>query len=154
VGYEPDPGNAHVLRRNLADGLRDGWYTLIVAAAGAADREARFELGLGDASHEAHSGSPVTVIDVLPAMPACDLAKIDIEGGEWEILQDSRLGTAGPTALVVECHADRSPEGSPRVAAERCLRASGYEILDAGRAGGADQAILWALRTGARRRCA
>jgi FkbM family methyltransferase len=149
VGYEPDPWNVEVLRRNVASGVRAGWYKVVDAAAGAADATIRFAAGLGDCSHEAATGIPVSKRDVLPAMGECGLVKMDIEGGEWEILEDGRLDASGPTAIVLEYHhASRCPGPDPRAEAERLLRARGYGLVATeGEQAGSDRGVLWALRS-------
>jgi FkbM family methyltransferase len=146
IGYEPDPENVAVLRRNLEAGLEAGWYELVVGAAGVANRKARFAFGLGDKSHEAETGSLVAVHDVLPRMAGCDLVKVDIEGGEWDILGDPRLAALGPKTIVLEYHAARCPGGEPLASAVGLLSAAGYEVLhQASETGDSDQGMLWAV---------
>jgi FkbM family methyltransferase len=150
TGYEPDPGNSSVLQRTLATELRHGRYKLVQAAAGIHDGEVRFALGLGDGSHQASEGDVVPMRDAMPAM-AVDLAKIDIEGGEWVLLGDARLRENGPRALVMEYHRERCPGADPGSLAKRLLTEAGYQVLapTTGRAheSGSDQGMLWAVRS-------
>lgn len=46
----------------------------------------------------------VAAADVLPYLADTDLVKMDIEGGEWEILADPRLGARLHQALVLGHH--------------------------------------------------
>jgi FkbM family methyltransferase len=145
IGFEPDPDNLAMLQRNVEHG-EGGWYEIIDAAAGASESEVTFAIGLFDSSHEADEGVTVQKHDVLPTLAECDLAKIDIEGGEWEILQDPRLGRAGPTAIVLEYHQERCPDAFPHATARRLLAEAGYRLLDGGSDAERDQGIVWALR--------
>ena len=146
-GYEPDPENIAVLSRKVTEGLASGWYILEEAAAGAADEKVRFALGLGDSSHESDVGHVVVKHDVLPLMASSDLVKVDIEGGEWEILDDPRLASHGPLAIVLEHHSDRCPTGDPAEAAERRLIKAGYRIVAHDRHPSTEGlGTLWALR--------
>ena len=64
---------------------------------------------LGDSiSHvalSAEGNTQLPVVDVFPELGASDLAKIDIEGSEWAILEDARLMGDGPRVIVLEYHA-------------------------------------------------
>lgn len=134
VGYEPDPANAAVHRRTLsANGLEARW-TLVGTASGNRDGEMRFAGGLDALSHlvgqGADEGGPtinVPVRDVLPQLCAADLVKMDIEGGEWEILGDPRLRQQAPRAIVLEYHPRNCPGPDPRATAEQALRAAGLQ---------------------------
>ena len=72
------------------------------------------------------------------------LAKIDIEGAEWEVLADPRFVACAPPLLVLEYH---PVPGVVDAAAEAraLLQAAGYELAE-----GATQAfgigMLWARR--------
>jgi hypothetical protein len=61
---------------------------------------------------------------VLPDLAESDLAKIDIEGSEWEILSDPRFGTV--PAVIVEYHPALCPGPDPRAEAMRLLEGAGY----------------------------
>jgi FkbM family methyltransferase len=129
VAFEPDPANLAVLEQTIAgNGLRRSW-TVVPAAAGAHDGETSFLAGEASLSRLADDGTPgtmtVPVHDVLPAMAEADLVKLDIEGGEWEILSDARFQASPPRALVMEYHPYRCPGDDPRAAVEALLRAAG-----------------------------
>jgi hypothetical protein len=59
--------------------------------------------------------------DVLAEVCGADLVKVDIEGGEWEIVMDPRFKQSPPRALVLEYHPHLCPGADPRAAAERAL---------------------------------
>lgn len=154
IGYEPDPGNSRVLELTLANALAGGRYSLRKAASGPRDGSATFAVGLGGRSHlGADSGLSLTVEirDVLGELAACDLAKIDIEGGEWPILADARLAERGPLAIVLEYHPAGCPTTDPGAHARELLERAGYAIVPSPRLHEEQefppgQGVIWALR--------
>lgn len=157
IGFEPDPGNLAICDRNLASAVADGRYELVRAAAGTAPGEATFTVGLGGSSHAGSDAGgvhlDVEVRDVLPLLQRADLAKIDIEGGEWEILRDPRFGDAGPRAVALEFHGPGDAAQRPDEEARTLLQQAGYRTVEPRRPFAADefpegQGMLWALRDG------
>jgi FkbM family methyltransferase len=155
VGYEPDPGNAAICRHTVAWAERAGRYRLVQAAAGVRPGAVHFEAGLGGRSHVAQTAATDTITvpveDVMPLLAVADLAKIDIEGGEWALLSDERLRTGGPDAVVLEFHADGCPAADPERAASDLLAAAGYRTVPPPRAFHdyefpTGQGMLWAAR--------
>jgi FkbM family methyltransferase len=140
VAFEPDHANAELMRRTMqANGLS---CELVEAAATTKDGEVPFAAGGFTLSRIEAGGEPVRALDVLPRLAEVDLAKIDIEGGEWELLADGRFSESAPCALVLEFHTHLAP---PAADAERALEAAGYAIerrLHFGEGHG----LLWALR--------
>lgn len=140
VCYEPDPSNfERLLAMRAVNGAR--WH-LERAAAGNRDGEMRFAAGLGSGSHldagTANETITVKMVDILPRLASFDLAKIDIEGGEWAILTDPRLRECGPAALALEYHrhlcparlADHTrPDPNARRLAVELLHGAGYETV-------------------------
>ena len=148
VAYEPDPDNAAMHRELIAlSGRGDAWR-LVEACAGARAGEVWFRPGLESASHVVGAGADGAirraVVDALPDCEGADLVKIDIEGGEWEILQDPRLASA--RAVVLEHHPDGCPGDDPRATARRLLGERGFDVLP-----GAEAAdgigMLWGVRS-------
>ena len=140
VAFEPDAANAELLRRTVAANKLD--CQVVEAAAATADGEVPFVGGGFTLSRIEAGGEPVPAVDVLPCLAGADLAKIDIEGSEWELLADSRFASAAPPALVLEFHTHLAPPGAD---AESALTADGYSIerrLFFGKGHG----LLWALR--------
>jgi FkbM family methyltransferase len=126
VAYEPDPANAAVHARAIElNGLGDRWELRRVAAA-ARSGSVRFEAS-GDALAHASSEGDLVVPteDVLPLLADADLAKIDIEGGEWELLGDPRFAAAPPRCVVMEHHPHPAAGADPRTTALSRLRAAG-----------------------------
>ena len=174
VSLEPDPRNVRALRRTVqANGLGSSW-TVIEAAAATADGRTHFESGFQlsrisapdsslAATHDALndvfpflSGSAmldrrrveVETRDALPLLADADLVKMDIEGGEWDILADARFADMGAAALVLEYHPRDGDVDAARAEAHRHLEAAGF------RAGAEvpshDAGLLWAWRETAR----
>jgi FkbM family methyltransferase len=137
VGYEADPDNAVVHERAIAiNGLASRWK-LVTVAAGATEREVELAAGRAMESFVVQPGTGaglptirVPVRDVLGEVGAADLVKIDIEGGEWEILHDPRFASEPPRALVLEYHPNPGAGPNPREAVEKALHAAGLQIAD------------------------
>ena len=133
LAFEPDPANAAVHERTIAANGLQGRWKLIRAAAGARDGHAAFAAGhaalsrLSDGS-DGEETIEVPVKDVLPRLGETDLLKMDIEGGEWPILEDPRFRESPPRALVLEFHPRLSPGPDPRVAVEALLEAAGMRV--------------------------
>jgi FkbM family methyltransferase len=135
TAYEPDPDNADVLARTVAANALGGRWRLVRAAAGATDRDVDLAAGRAmesfiPAPGEDPAGATIRVPmrDVLAEMAAADLVKIDIEGGEWEILLDPRFLADPPRTLVLEYHPHLCPGPDPRAEAEHALAAAGMQI--------------------------
>lgn len=139
VAFEPDPDNVAVHERAISEnGLQKRW-TLVPAAAGTSDGKATFAVGQAALSHIVDGGSGGPTVDGVPSVPTCevpvwdvlprlaeaDLLKMDIEGGEWAILDDPRFREAPPRVLVLEYHPRMCPGPYPRGAVEARLRAAG-----------------------------
>lgn len=156
IGYEPDPGNAIICRKTLGWAIDAGRYRLIEAAAGTAAGTAEFSVALGGRSHLGGDGDgptlAVRVEDVLGVLEESDLAKIDIEGGEWPLLEDPRLCRRGPRAIALEYHPGAGPHADAAGAARRLLDAAGYRIVDPPRPFEEDEftegmGMLWAVKS-------
>ena len=97
VCVEPDPANLEVLSATVGS---DGRYRVIAAAAGVAEGSVRFQFSGGAVSRASTGGEgeEVRMIDALALAgeERIDLVKIDIEGGEWQLLADPRLASLPP----------------------------------------------------------
>jgi len=127
VAYEPEPTSAAAYT-HWAEST-DAPVTLHIAAASTTDGTVEFVTGWGGGSHrarEGESGEAVQSRDVFADLRVCDLAKIDIEGGEWPILADPRLAELQRTIIVMEYHRVGAPGLPAREAAEAQLRAAGF----------------------------
>jgi FkbM family methyltransferase len=125
--FEPDPANAAVLRRAVSlNGFGDRW-AVHEAAAGARNGSVRFRSGGVALSRIDDEGDlEVPLVDVCDRLAGLDLLKMDIEGGEWEILADRRFGAPGPRAVVLEYHPHLCPSGDPGTALRERLEECGY----------------------------
>lgn len=151
VAFEPEPSNAEVHAATIgANGLGDRWK-LVRACAAVAEGETPFETGMYALSHAVRNGSGATTVravDVFPYLDGADLIKIDIEGAEWELLQDDRLGDLRPAAVLLEYHAQECPEPDPHAFAERLLGNAGFATADApySHAYPSGHGMIWAWR--------
>ncbi len=150
TAVEPDPGNLAVLRRCAELNAGAGTWRVLPVAASTTDTPLRFVAGEGSESHEAHASElarsiEVPATDALALLDDADLAKIDIEGGEWVILADPRLRTASVHAIVLEHHGRLCPTRDPRAMAQELLAAAGFETRPGGPAP-LGVGTLWAWR--------
>lgn len=133
LAFEPDPANADVHRRTIEMNELQARWRLVRAAAGSRDGSARFVTGdvalshLADAEEE-RRGIEVSVEDVMPRLAGADLVKMDIEGGEWTILEDPRFRESPPRAVVLEYHPRFCSGADPRAAAESALVSAGLRV--------------------------
>ena len=144
TAFEPDPQNAEVLQRVIA-ASPESW-TLVQAAAAARDGTVGFTSGGFGISHTAPEGEQVQAVDVFPHLASADLAKIDIEGSEWELLADERFARLPTPVLHLEYHARNAPGADPQSAAVAAVERAGYEhgpVLTTVEGAG----MLWAWRT-------
>jgi FkbM family methyltransferase len=145
VAYEADPGNAAVHHLAIeANGLADRWR-LVESFAGVAPGSTHFVAGLHAVSHEG-VGIDVPVEDVLPELASADLVKIDIEGAEWPILADVRFRDLEARIVVLEYHAEGSPDPDPAAAAEQLLADAGYRVFHSRRKPAFGAGLLWGVR--------
>jgi FkbM family methyltransferase len=151
VAFEPDPANADVHGQTIAINALQARWSLVRAAAGACAGQARFIAGDIALSRLANANDDVTSIevsveDVIPRMAEADLVKMDIEGGEWAILNDPRFQELPPRALVLEYHPQFCSARNPREAAEAALVVAGLRVQSIWhRADG--HGMLWAWRS-------
>jgi FkbM family methyltransferase len=147
VAFEPDPANLAVLRRCISVNERSGTWQVVPAAGSTEDGTVPFTVGEGSASRIADDASTPTVRarDVFPYLERADLVKIDIEGGEWAILEDARFADLRPAAIVLEFHPYMSPGPDTRAAAVELLSRTRLEIVD-GPDYGSGQGVLWGWR--------
>jgi FkbM family methyltransferase len=160
--FEPDPRNVPLLRRTIAgNGLESRWKLHEVAVSNRAG-ELPFVSGLFAESQLSGVGDPearaegavslsegdmisVPVVDLFESDHDVELLKIDIEGAEWDILTDPRLGELKARAIVLEWHSMGCPEPDPHEAAVRLLTAAGYGAHEDGDTPGAT-GMLWVWR--------
>lgn len=170
TSFEPDPDNGRLLARCIeANGLQHRWRLVPTCAAtepGTVDFASSGHLSRVDPDADGAlvelqeriggvfpfmQDTPlltptrvrVTRSDVFPTLAEADLVKIDIEGGEWELLADPRFASLRAAALVFEFHPDYGPgDESERVLGE-ALSNAGYELGTPQRGGDAGMAWAW-----------
>ena len=172
VSLEPDPRNFDLLRRCIeANGLQQRWRAIRACAAtadGTAEFQSSFHLSriaapsddslrefqtrVGDTFPFLEGTSllsaerrEVACRDVFPLLAEADLVKIDIEGGEWEILADQRVAELEAVAVVLEYHPIGAPP-DPEGALQHALERAGYQVVPPVR--GVDAGMVWAWRPG------
>lgn len=130
TAFEPDPSGAAFLERCLsANAMGDRWR-VVRACAGTEDGVAGFLHGPSAVSRMVESGDQgaieVSVHDVLGHLGRADLAKLDIEGAEWQVLMDPRFRANAPPTIIIEYHVEHCPRADPREAMLELLAAAGY----------------------------
>ena len=168
--FEPDPRNARVLRDTIEANRRGDSWALTEACAAASDGRVEFDssfhlsgIARGSALDDKRRGvatafpfmasadllrserRAVAARDAFPLLSRADLVKIDIEGGEWEILADPRFASLPARAIVLEYHPPYGPHDDAEAAVRGYLAAAGLECGPASY--GDDAATLWAWRT-------
>lgn len=147
--FEPEPENAALLLANArASDARDRWSVEQVAVSNRAGTM-RFVTGLFARGHEATDDGQGTVevetIDLFARGGHVDLLKLDIEGGEWRILADTRMREFDARVLVMEWHERLCPGGDPHGTVLRLLDEAGYRVV-ADHAEHPRNGVLWAVR--------
>jgi FkbM family methyltransferase len=145
VAIEADERNVSVLRLCADANGGDRNWTIIPAAATNFDGTIRFVRRDYSLSRVGDEGEPVAAVDAFQHLADADIAKIDIEGGEWAILGDPRFADGRARAIVLEYHPYLCPGDDARGAATRALTDAGFEVFpvhhfDHG------HGVLWALR--------
>jgi len=111
VAVEPDPNNAAVLERVRAAN-RANWQ-IIRACASNRPHIVNFRSGFHNLSRIDTDGDrSIPAVDVFPLVADADLVKMNIEGAEWDILEDVRLADTS-CVWIVEYHRIANPE--PRI---------------------------------------
>jgi FkbM family methyltransferase len=168
TSFEPDPHNAALLRRCVAANRLEHRWRVVEACAsthdGTVELESSYHLSraatadrpLADFQRAIRHAFPflagaailererheVSCLDAFPVLGDADLIKIDIEGGEWELLADPRFSALSARAIVLEYHYSRAsaPADSDRIVT-RALSQAGYTVGVASK--GADGAVIW-----------
>jgi FkbM family methyltransferase len=166
ISFEPDPRNAELLRRCVAANRLGARWQVIEACAATRDGTIAFRSSY-HLSRLATAAQPLVQLqhgiahtfpfltgtaildseerevrcrDAYPFLLDADLVKMDIEGGEWELLADHRLSSVPARAIVLEYHYGGAPADPDRVVA-RALARAGYTLGAA--AAGVDGAVIW-----------
>jgi FkbM family methyltransferase len=149
LALEPDESNGALFDRMLeVNGLAS--VELVHAAASNRDGVAPFAGGLNWMSRIGAAGEVATTIDVptrdvFALLDGVDMLKMDIEGGEWDILGDARWTGVKVPLVFVEYHEHLCPSDDPRAACEAALESAGYRVV-AHPAARRAQGELWGIR--------
>ena len=84
--------------------------------------------GMREGGYEIIDIETVTFPDLVRAHGQPDFLKIDIEGGEWEILADTRFGELSVPVISMEYHGLHCPGPDPRSHALALLHDAGYRV--------------------------
>jgi FkbM family methyltransferase len=109
TAFEPHPAHVAIMKDNLARNGLLGRVNVVVAAAGANERNAYLtDARTSSSVTEQAAGFEIRVLDIFQqsewAMEPIDILKIDIEGGEYELLFDPRFRELNVRTLVIEWH--------------------------------------------------
>jgi FkbM family methyltransferase len=106
ISFEPDARNAEMLRRTVdANGAHDAWRVVQAAVATAPGMLGFAGSDFATSHVVADERAPqVAAVDFFEHARDAQLIKIDVEGSEWEILEDPRLAELAARALVLEYH--------------------------------------------------
>jgi len=156
IAFEPHPAHVACIRRHLVvNGVEAKRVELHAVAGGAA--AAHLTLTDAGATSEVVTksagagGIPVEVVDIFPLVQELeiDLMKIDIEGGEYAIIDDPRFARLKVRWLVMECHRTDAV-GEPYTYCQERLKAAGYEVMSRPEGAAAHTegrtSLLWARR--------
>jgi FkbM family methyltransferase len=117
IAVEPDLNNALLAEKNIKDNGINGY--VVRAAVGAIDGVATFEtsgdsnLGTVVASNDLKVGEQIDMVSIatllkdLPDNQIVDLVKMDIEGGEQQLLLGDLFWLSRTRAMMAEFHPDR-----------------------------------------------
>ena len=106
--FEPDPGTAQYLRRNIAVNGLDAFVKVYECALGSEQGEVAFTVGC-DSTNRIATANDTNVrtvrlerLDTVIADRAPIMIKADVEGGEEGVLQGARALLANPSLRVIE----------------------------------------------------
>jgi FkbM family methyltransferase len=142
ICFEPEPSNAGVLE-HVRD-LNVGGWQIIRACASNTEGTVRFRTGGHNFSRiESDGDLEVPALDVFPIVADADLVKMNIEGSEWEILEDPRLAESS-AVWIVEYHRMRNPDPDIVSLVRRQFERAGFETHLAMSV--EDNGLLWAWK--------
>jgi FkbM family methyltransferase len=129
--FEPDPANAAMLNQTIA--LNHAGHRWRAQQAAVSNSSGHMTLipghfSLSRRADGGEAGIDVTMVDLFTLENDTDLLKMDIEGGEWDILPDARMANLQARVIVMEWHWRFSPLPDPHAAALQLLERAGYEV--------------------------
>jgi len=142
VCFEPDPANAAVLERARATNGAD--WEIVRACASNRAGTVRFNTGHKNFSRiDAGGDADTPALDVFGRIAEADLVKMNIEGSEWEILQDPRLAETS-ASWIVEYHRIANPTADIHGHVRELFERAGYSVRLAAKV--KDNGLLWAWK--------
>lgn len=134
VSFEPDPANVALLKATISANGKSAQWHVVEACAGPSSGTVNFLAGRHMESREVPLGTPGSAtlpqVDVFDHLDDCDWLKMDIEGGEWAILDDPRFARLQAVAIALEYHPNLCPSDHPREVVLSLLAAAGYQVGD------------------------
>ncbi|NTU70241.1 MAG: FkbM family methyltransferase [Coriobacteriia bacterium] len=124
---EPDPDNLQALEQ-FTSLNPSGDVRVLPVCASNSDGDVLFERGAGEGSRIGAAGVPTPAIDVFPLLVQSQFVKMDIEGAEWDILQDPRLADLSGLVLVMEYHRRFPYDQDAASAACQLLQDAGFSV--------------------------
>jgi FkbM family methyltransferase len=147
IAFEPHPDHAAQFHLNVARNRFTDRVTLHEAAAGTANARAWIsdEGSSSQLSVNEGEGYQIDVVDVFPLLAGrrVDILKMDIEGSEYELLEDPRFCDLDVRALVMEWH-PRANRSSGQEWCSSRLQALGFRVYPV--FGNASCGMLWAYK--------
>ena len=113
IAFEPDPGTAGHLRRNIAVNDLENKVSVIEKAVGDREGEISFTVGLDTVNKVAEGAAaggetrtvPVTRLDDAPALFDASLMKLDVEGFEETVLKGAEKLLQSQKLIAIETEA-------------------------------------------------
>jgi FkbM family methyltransferase len=150
TSVEPDPANLPLLARCVEANAAAERWTVIAACAASRPGVVAFSGGRFANSTIALDGDAVTdhvvAVDALDLLADADFVKIDIEGGEWDLLLDPRFADHAPAVVVMEWHQRGCPTDDGYTAACDVFRQAGYQV-EGEVSLGDKNGLIWAWRS-------
>jgi FkbM family methyltransferase len=151
IAVEADPANATLLRRCLSLNSDRVHSRVVEAIAASKVGTGEFLAGFGPESRIPEPGEPgrhtrIEKVDVFDLCNGADLVKIDIEGGEWELLTDPRFASLKAGIVLLEHHPRlHARELDPRTYGRGLLEQCGFRVIE-GPDWSDGYGILWGVR--------
>lgn len=142
VAFEPHPAHIAAIKENLAINGLLSHVDLRAVAVGTHGGTVRLsDRGSSSSIVSTGDGFSVPLVDLYESVtPPVDILKVDIEGAEYELLDDPRLAQLAPRAIVIEWHGEGGFERiRPR------LVQLGYSVIKTAD-GPYQTGLLWAYR--------
>lgn len=144
TSVEPDPMNLIILRRTIRANPHVRGWNEVVGATG----DGTYLRGSGYGRFASRDSdderlSRTTPIDPFPLLAHAAVARLNIQGAEWQLLADPRFWELRPPVVVLECHERGCPRSDPVGHGARLLSSAGYRLMRGTRL---NESVLYAWR--------